>query len=144
TKLDAATGAVIGTYPVGQHPYTYSDMTGYSLHSFTNPIGYYRHLFGGWGIRVIWTALIVDAYLPEGTYIKVRVRNGSSQEEVLAATWSPFFGPYPPEMFPLDLLPLELVGQYLQVEVSLYTETEGKSPIIKGIEISWQSGTEIE
>ena len=142
TKLNTATGEVVGTYPVGQHPYTYSDMTGYSLHSFTNPIGYYRHLFGGWGIRVIWTGVIIDAYLPVGTYIKVRVRNGTTLEEVLTTPWSPFFGPFPPEQFPIDLIPLELAGHYLQVEVSLYSEEEGISPLIKGIEISWESGQE--
>ena len=142
TKLVASTGEVVGTYPVGQHPYTYSDMTGYSLHSFTNPIGYYRHLFGGWGIRVLWTAIIVDAYLPMGTYIKVRVRGGITEEETLSSPWSPFFGPFPPEAFPLDLTPLELSGHYLQVEVSLYSEVEGASPLIKGIEISWESGQE--
>ncbi len=142
TKLVAATGQVLGTYPVGQHPYTYSDMTGYALHSFTNPTGYYRHLFGGWGIRVLWTALIVDATLPAGTYIKVRVRGGISMEETLAATWSPFFGPFPPEQFPLDLTPLELSGHYLQVELSLFSEENGQTPLIKGIEISWESGKE--
>ena len=142
TKLIAATGEVVGTYPVGQHPYTYSDMTGYSLHSFTNPIGYYQHMFGGWGIRVNWTGVIVDAYLPEGTWIKLRVRGGLSLEDTLSSPWSPFFGPFPPEQFPVDITPLELSGHYLQVEVSLYSEVDDKSPLIKGIEISWESGQE--
>ena len=37
SKLSQETGEVVGVYPVGYHPYTYSDMTGYVLHSFTAP-----------------------------------------------------------------------------------------------------------
>lgn len=139
-KIDAQTLAVVGEYPTGTGPYTYSDMTGYLLHTFTNPTGFYRHLFGGWGLRLRWTALIVDAYLPSSTYLKVRVRAAITEESLALTDWSPFFGPFPPDMFPLDLVPLNLFGHYLEVEVSLFTEEDGITPIVKSIEVQFDKG----
>jgi YVTN family beta-propeller protein len=140
SKIDPAGLNVIGEFPTGSGPYTYSDMTGYMLHSFTNPSGYYRHSFGGWGLRVRWTGLIVDAYLPGGSYLKVRVRSANSEEELEQTPWSESFGPFPPATFPFDMLPLDLYGHYLEVEVSLYANEEGTSPLIKGIEIQFDNG----
>ncbi len=139
-KIDSTSLNIVGEFPTGSGPYTYSDMTGYMLHSFTNPTGYYRHLFGGWGLRLVWTGLIVDAYLPGGTYLKVRVRSANSEAELEQVLWSESFGPFPPATFPMDLKPLNLQGHYLQVEVSLFASSEGTTPIVKGLEIQFDNG----
>jgi sugar lactone lactonase YvrE len=139
-KIDAKAMTVIGEYSTGSSPYTYSDMTGYLLHTFTNPTGFYRHLFGGWGLRLRWTAVIVDAYLPSGTYLKIRVRSGVTEADLEAQPWSEFFGPFPPATFPLDLLPLNLTGHFLQVEVSLFASQDGTTPIVKSIEVKFDKG----
>ena len=140
TKIDPNTLSPVGNYKVGNGPYTYSDMTGYLLHTFTNPTGFYRHLFGGWGLRLRWTALIVDAYLPNKTYLKVRVRTGVTENDLAQAPWSEAFGPFPPQAFPLDLIPLSLYGHYLEVEITLFTEEDGLTPIVKGIEVKFDNG----
>jgi streptogramin lyase len=140
TKIDAATMSVVGEFPVGSGPYTYSDMTGYLLHTFTNPTGFYQHLFGGWGLRLRWIGIIVDAYLPTKTYIKVRARSAVTVEQLESTDWTPWFGPFPPAEFPIDLLPYKLYGDYLQVEVALFSEEDGATPIIKGIEIQFDNG----
>ena len=140
TKIDAATWNIVGEYPVGSGPYTYSDMTGYLLHTFTNPTGFYQHLFGAAGLRLIWTAIIVDAFVPAGTYIKVRVRAALTEDKLYQEEWSDYFGPYPPQAFPLDLTQMKLIGAFLQVEVSLYTEENGLTPIVKSVEVKFEAG----
>jgi hypothetical protein len=140
TKINSATWEIVGEYPVGSGPYTYSDMTGYLLHTFTNPTGYYIHEFGGEGLRLVWTAIIIDATVPNGTYIKARVRAAVDQNKLESTPWSDYFGPFPPQTFPLDISELGLMGAYLQVEVSLYTEEDGLTPIVKSIEVKFESG----
>jgi len=140
TKIDSKTWQIVGEYQTGSGPYTYSDMTGYLLHTFTNPTGYYQHMFGAEGLRLAWLAIIVDAYSPVGTYIKVRVRSGVDQADLDSMPWSEYFGPFPPEQFPLDISPLGLVGALLQVEISLYSDVDGQTPIVKGIEVKFESG----
>jgi hypothetical protein len=140
TKIDSKTWQIVGEYQTGSGPYTYSDMTGYLLHTFTNPTGYYQHLFGTEGIRLSWLAIIVDAYTPVGTYIKVRVRAAVGKAELDQTPWSEYFGPFPPGAFPLDISPLNLAGAYLQVEVSLYSDVDGQTPIVKSIEVKFESG----
>ncbi len=140
TKINSQNLSVVGEYPTGTGPYTYSDMTGYMLHAFTNPTGYYKHLFGGWGLRLRWTGLIVDAYLPGGTSIKVRFRAGNTEEELAQLPWGESIGPFPPQTFPLDLMPYNLSGHYLQVEISLFASEDGVTPIVKGIEIQFDNG----
>jgi len=140
TKIDSTTLNPVGDYKTGKGPYTYSDMTGYLLHTFTNPTGFYRHVFGGWGLRLRWTALIVDAYLPSKTYLKVRVRTGVTEADLAQTPWSDAFGPFPPEAFPLDLIPLNLFGHYLEIEITLFSEEDGVTPIVKGIEVKFDAG----
>ena len=108
--------------------------------AFTNSTGYYKHLFGGWGLRLRWTGLIVDAYLPGGTSIKVRFRSANSEEELEQIPWGELIGPFPPQTFPLDLMPYHLEGHFLQVEISLYASEDGTTPIVKGIEIQFDNG----
>ena len=140
TKIDPYTKAIIGEYPTGKNPYTYSDMTGYLLHTYTSPTGFYQHLFGDYGLRMHFVAVIVDAYLPAGTYIKIRVRAAMDEASLPLEQWSEYFGPFPPETFPLDISGLNLTGQFLQVEVSLYTEDNGLSPAVKSIEVKYELG----
>ncbi len=42
SRLDPDGGDIVGTYPTGRGPYTYSDMTGYALHNFVAQSGTYQ------------------------------------------------------------------------------------------------------
>ena len=138
-KIDPTTLKVLLEQPVGNSPYTYSDMTGQFFFQSIAPEGYYRTTYGGWeGFRVQWEELSVDYTAPPGTYIKVRVRSAASKDELVTANWSPYVGPFPPATFPVDLVPLlEKKASYLEVEVSLYSESDEVKPYVKGIEITY-------
>ena len=143
TKINPDDLSVICTVPVGAGPYTYSDMTGYALHSFTAPQGHYAHVFGGWeGFRVKWMALYVDAEYgdPEKCFIKVRVRTGDDPDDLAQKPWQGFYGPYPPNTFPLDLTTVpDMDGTLLEAEVTLYSQSKECTPIVKSIEAKFAS-----
>ncbi len=136
-KINPDTLSLVGNYPVGKNPYTYSDMTGYALHNFTAPQGNYTHTFGGWEeIRVKWKAIYVDADYPdENAYVKLEVRTAITEEMLDQTPWQGMYGPYPPEFFPLDLTQVPAMdGKVLQVRVWLFSKDKLSTPIVKSIQ----------
>jgi len=134
TKVDLAKGAPVGTYPVGSHPYTYSDMTGYALRNFTLVEGYYRHILkSALEGKVQWVSLWIDASVPDGTWIKVRARAAEDTSALAGAQWTQKLGPFPPAAFPADLGPFALVGHYLEVEVFMHSQVAKASPVVHGL-----------
>jgi hypothetical protein len=140
TKFDPATGTVILTQPVGTGPYTYSDMTGYNLHVFTAPNGFYRHTVAGWpqyGTR--WVSLNVNADVPANTYMDLRLRAAPTVSTLRTRPWSRFLGPFPPASFPYDLqaVPGGLTGDYLEVELWMFSRQTGTTPTVWGIDVQY-------
>jgi len=143
SKIDPKSLSVTCEVKVGSSPYTYSDMTGYALHNFTAPQGFYKHVFGGWeGFRVKWIAVYVDVDYqdPEHCFVKVRVRSADDKDQLATKPWQGYFGPYPPENFPLDLTTLpDMDGPLLEVEVTLYSQSKTCTPMVKSIEAKFAS-----
>ena len=147
TKINPKTMQIIGEYPVGKNPYTYSDMTGYTLHHFTAPRGHYNAVFGftEWSGQVAdlgtpqtqWQAIEVVADVPKEAFINVRYKTGNTLKELNAATWSQEFGPYPPLQMPLNLTAngQKVVARYLMVQVQLQAGTDKKTPVVKMIKV---------
>ena len=142
TKVDPKTLQVISEHPVGSSPYTYSDMTGYTLNNYTAPKGHYTHVFGfsGWSGTVnetktttLWETLDIEAFIPPKGFLKVRYVSGQTLKELETNPWSKQFGPFPPVAFPIDLKALKVEGKFLKVEVFLQAGTDKISPIVKSI-----------
>jgi streptogramin lyase len=142
SKIDPKTKQVFGPYPVGSGPYTYSDMTGYALHNFTAPRGNYSTIIGGFNeIRVKWTALDIDAELPENAHLEVEVRTAATIPDLASAKWKGPFGPFPPQNFPLDLTTIDgMDKKYLEVRVWLYSGDKTSTPVVKSIDAKFSSG----
>ncbi|MFH1529624.1 MAG: hypothetical protein ABIK09_02695 [Pseudomonadota bacterium] len=140
-KIDPHTGQKFGPYPVGQSPYTYSDMTGYALQNFTAPQGSYSTTLGGWSeIRVKWESLWVNAEIPVGANIMVEVRTAMTEEVLEVTPWQGMFGPFPPDTFPLDLSILPAMdGKYLEVRLWLFSEDKASTPIVKEIQAQFNA-----
>ncbi len=139
SKVDLRTDTVLGTYALGQGPDAYADLTGYNLHVFAAPSGYYRHTVAGWpqfGTR--WEALDVTATMPAGTSLQIRARAADTVSTLATTPWSRFVGPFPPSSLPLDLSTLaNLQGNYLEAEVWLFTETGGITPEVQRIDVRY-------
>lgn len=141
TKMDPNTMAAIGTVAVGSSPYTYSDMTGYTLNYFTAPKGQYSTVFFG-GIAInpvmtnqpkqVWQTISAQADLPNGTALRFRLRAGNSKAELEAAKWSDAID-FPPQVFPYDLTKANIIGNLLQVEIQLTTKDKKVAPVLKSI-----------
>jgi len=130
SKIDPDTHQVIGTYPVGYSPYTYSDMTGYALKTITTDQGFYREVFDGWpGAETLWASLVVEADLPgDGiTWLQVSFRLADSVAGLSSAPWNGPHGPYPPESFPLDI---DQVANHIEVRLTLGTSDPAFLPTL--------------
>ena len=139
-RINPITGTVTHTQRVGLDPYTYSDMTGYNLHVFTAPNGYYRHTIAGWpqyGTR--WVSLDVGADIPQNTYIDVRLRAAPTVTLLRSQQWSDFLGPFPPEALPFDLsrVPGGLDGDYLEVELWMFSRESGTTPTVWSVDVQY-------
>jgi len=133
SRVDMDTGALLGTYPVGTGPYTYSDMTGYALRTITSRTGHYREIFEGWQTGITrWSSIFVDAVMPGfgTTYLRIRYRVADTIQALQAASWSASLGPFPPAPLPASI---DVSGRYLQVEVVLGTNQGGLAPILRGV-----------
>ncbi len=133
SKINPDTGSLIGTYAVGNKPYTYSDMTGYALRTITSRTGHYRETFEGWQTGVTrWTSIFVDADMPGNgaTWLRIRYRVADTQVALQSAAWSSALGPFPPASLPASI---DASGRYLQVEVTLGTTQGGLAPILRGV-----------
>ncbi len=146
TKIDPKTKKVIGEYKVGKGPYTYSDMTGYTLHHFTAPKGKYCNVFGLKNysgplgvpdpIPTWWREIKVYESTPKGgAHLKVQYRAGNTLSELTKAKFSAKLGPFPPATFPIDLTAggKKVVGRYLEVCVDVFAGLDKISPIVKAI-----------
>ena len=144
SKCNPKTMQLVGEYPVGKSPYTYSDMTGYTLNNFTAPKGHYTHLFGvsSFGGQVaeakgttVWEMIDAELDVPAGAYVKVRYRAADTFKDIESAAWSKELGPFPPATFPVDLTKQGKVqARFLQVEVFLQASQKTKlSPILKSL-----------
>lgn len=141
SKLDSKTKASVGKFPVGQSPYTYSDMTGYTLNYFTAPKGQYSTVFFG-GLtynpvttnqpKQVWQTITAEADLPVGTALRIRLRAGNTKAELEAAKWSEPID-FPPAVFPYNVATLGIVGNLLQVEVGLTTKDKKVTPVLKSL-----------
>jgi hypothetical protein len=139
TKIDTSNNQIIGEYPVGANPYTYSDMTGYAAKNFTAPQGYYQHTIPGSPVgQTLWKMLDVKVNTQGESYLKIRVRAANTVASLNSASWHGPFGPYPPNVFPLDLEAIpDMTGKYLQVEVILVADEEGNSALLKGFAVQY-------
>ena len=73
--------------PVGQGPYTYSDMTGFQLRNAAAPTGRFRHTFQGCNTQTRWNRVSGTADYEGGTAIVVNARTG---KDVMDLNAQPF------------------------------------------------------
>ncbi len=139
SKIDPETYEVVCEVPVGGSPETFTDMAGYALQSFAAPKGTYRHFFSN---PAGFSSVHVDYQVtdPEQCHMKMRLRTANDEEALAYAPWQDYLGPYPPEIFPVDLATLpDMEGTMLDVELTLYAQSNTCAIAVKSIEVALAS-----
>ena len=125
----------IASYPVdvGQELYSYSDMTGHLLRTFTAPEGNWTQVFDSGYALAYWNRLEWTSDVPAGTSMELRVRASDSPTDF---TTSVACGPFTTS--PADLSACGL-GQhrYLQVTARLRTTRTGVRPTLRSADAFW-------
>jgi hypothetical protein len=126
TRYDPLTGATLTSQPLGDSPYSYSDMTGSILTQFITKVGTWTVVVDGtlpgrkWE-EVSWNqdpeTCPPQACEPPGTDIRVQVR--ASDDPALPASFTTIESGQP-----ID----GVVGRYVEVEVSLRAPTGTEPP----------------
>ncbi|MEK6608097.1 MAG: putative metal-binding motif-containing protein [Myxococcota bacterium] len=134
------------TVPVGYHPYTYSDFTGYGLRNFTSPSGTYTFVHEGCDgpVDTEWREVRWDATVPPGTDILVYVRSG---DDLVAIQEADRYGPWldspaaldEPSQGPIAPNP----SRYLRVEFHLSTTDPPATPILHSFDIVYSCPSDI-
>ena len=135
SKIDAVTGELIGTYPVGNGPYTYSDMTGYALKTITTVSRRTSKRLTGWETgSTYWKSLTFDAEFPnDKTSLTVTFRTGESADVMESQEWSETYGPFTSAgTFPV---PIERSGYILDVQFTLASQSTSVFPTLNGFTV---------
>jgi hypothetical protein len=114
------------SFPVGKHPYTYSDFAGFGLTRVVRPDGVWRtKIEGCTAVPTDWSALNWTELEPAGTKVRLRVRAADTLTGLASATW---YGPFDDSPANLDAAPQEGGGtgavpsaRYMEIEVQLST-----------------------
>ena len=140
TKMDPKNMTAIGTVPVGSSPYTYSDMTGYTLNYFTAPKGQYGTVFFATGFgnpisqvkpKAVWQKFYMEAVFPPVTKVAVKYRAADDKNTLENLPWNQMPDFTDMAQLPFDLTQKPVVGLMLQVEINLITDDKKVSPAVK-------------
>jgi streptogramin lyase len=131
TRVDVDSGEV-RHFGVGDLPYTYSDFTGFALRRISAPTGYIREVLEGCESGPTeWEELRVDADLPEGARVTIRLRTAATREALASAHW---IGPLEGDTIDLLADPGPLPEEpWLEVEARLISSDRRSSPALRQI-----------
>ncbi len=124
-------GSLLGSVPVGDAPYSYSDMTGFQLRAFTAPSGTWTQSmdcgFAGCGYEAIrWSAIV-----PADTTLTVRARTREA-----GGAWSAWTPSY--STSPADTSSALPDGQFLEIEITMTTSADEVTPVLTSLSVDWQ------
>ncbi len=132
---DSTTCAPLASYVVaaGEELYSYSDMTGHLLRTFTAPEGHWYQVFDSGYADAYWNAASWVADVPADSSVEVTVRASDSPTDFSGST---VCGPFTSS--PADLTGCALGRhRYLQLDVVLRSTRSGARPIVYSVDATW-------
>jgi streptogramin lyase len=132
---DPTTCVPIASYVVARDEeiYSYSDMTGHLLRTFTAPEGHWTQVFDSGYASASWNEASWVADVPAGSAVEVTVRASDSPTDFSgSAPCGPFTST------PADLTACGLGRhRYLQLDVTLRSTAGGARPIVYRVDARW-------
>lgn len=130
SKFQGADGAPLGVIESGNSPYTYTDATGLTRFTETEPYGRWTVVQDSgtagtqWG-RIYWNRE-AEGCTPEGTCIMVQARAADSQEALEGLAYTDV----------QNDAPFEMTGQFIQVRATLQADVNLTTPVLSDITIA--------
>lgn len=127
TKFRGTDGAFLATVPVGLHPYTYSDATGFNFRNVTNPSGIWTFVTDSliadfkW-LQASWNSE-PQASQPPGSTTRVDVRSANTLAGLSLNSFVPAG----------NGAALTNTGRFMEVRVTLGPTPEGTSPVFSNL-----------
>jgi DNA-binding beta-propeller fold protein YncE len=139
TKMDQ-NGTIVGSYPVGQGPYTYSDMTGQALRTFAAPRGIYRvQLTSPCKNGTEWREVGAVTETPASTAVEFTLYVAPSAEELFSPSATKA-GPFRVDS-DLTEIPGNLRGlprhKFALLETALISEDRERTPTVSGFHVEY-------
>jgi len=131
--------------PVGKHPYTYSDFTGYGLANFVRPQGRWSYLHKPCtgDEKATWKRVTWKATTPPGTSVTLRVRTGDTLTTL--GSWSNEFSATPAEIGPGNVNAVSPnPAAMLQVEFTLASKDKTYSPTLHEYAVAYTCSKGVE
>lgn len=125
-KYRGTDGAPLGTFPVGNYPYTYSDAAGFAARNVTNPSGTWTVTFDGGAAGTPWDKINWTDLLPTGSSVQVQARAANAVGDL----------PLQAYQTTSKNAPLALTGRFIQVLTRLSANTNNDSPILYDLSIN--------
>ena len=128
-KYRGTDGGPLGTFPVGNLPYTYSDATGLVSRNVTTPTGTWTVIFDGGAAGTAWDKISWTNLVPAGTGVIVSARSASTQAGLPALSYLPTG----------NGAALPLTGRFIQIQARLNGNNAEVSPILFDLTVASRS-----
>ena len=125
-KYRGTDGAPLGVFPVGDHPYTYSDAAGFSARNITSPTGTWTVTFDGGAANTPWGKVSWNDLVPQGAGVIVQMRTANTEADLPNQAYA---GVTNGANFNSN-------GRYIQVQTRLNANQAGTSPVLFDLTIN--------
>ena len=130
-KYRGTDGAPLGTFPVGDHPYTYSDAAGFAARNSTTPTGTWTVTYDGGAAATPWGKVNWTDSVPAGAGVVVQVRTADVEADLGAQTY----------LTVNKGVDFARSGRFIQVSTRLNAAADGTSPVLFDLTINSKINT---
>ena len=119
-KYRGSDGAPLGTFPVGNYPYTYSDAAGFAARNVTSPTGTWSVIYDGGATGTVWGTINWTDSVPAGASVQVQARAADVEANLPLAAFQPV----------TKNVPFAATGKFIQIQTRLNANTSNQSPVV--------------
>jgi len=125
-KYRGSDGAPLGTFPVGDVPYTYSDAAGFAARNSTTPTGTWTVTYDSGAAGTAWDRINWTDSVPAGAAIVVQYRTADVAANLAAQAYQTVS----------KNVPFTASGKFIQVLTRLNASTTNASPVLFDLTIN--------
>jgi len=125
-KYRGSDGAPMGTFPIGNVPYTYSDASGLAVRNVTSPTGTWTTVFDGGTAGMKWGSINWNHTTPNGASVQVQVRTANTEANLPLAAYQ-------------DIskgVAFSATGKFIQILARLNANAQSESPILMDLTVN--------